>query len=249
MGDIWNIKEQYKRQMGNLWSRGDRGVFGGGYNPTITDEMTYLSISTTGNSVDFGNLVGLYADGGAYGNSTRGLFAKGKSDPFGDELEDRIDFVTVASTGNAADFGDMTQGTRGSGGGCGDNTRAIPSVGGYTGSRVNTIDYVTIATMGDGIDFGDLSVARSGANCFGDSTRGVISGGYGPASLNTIDYLTVSTLGDATDFGDLTRAVTHAGSADSSTRGVTAGGGEPSLSNVIHFVTIASTGDAADFGD
>ena len=34
MGNIWNIKEQYKRQMGSLWirsnSKGNRGMFGGG---------------------------------------------------------------------------------------------------------------------------------------------------------------------------------------------------------------------------
>ena len=34
MGNIWNIKEQYKRQMGNLWQRGTpagRAIMCGGY--------------------------------------------------------------------------------------------------------------------------------------------------------------------------------------------------------------------------
>jgi hypothetical protein len=36
-------------------SRG-RGVFGGGYNPTFTNRIEYITIATLGNSSDFGDL-------------------------------------------------------------------------------------------------------------------------------------------------------------------------------------------------
>ncbi len=46
MGDIWNIKEQYKRQMGSLWSRGDRGiVMGGDQTPAKVNVIDYITQS------------------------------------------------------------------------------------------------------------------------------------------------------------------------------------------------------------
>jgi hypothetical protein len=74
-----------------------------------------------------------------------------------------ISYVTIASTGNATEFGDLTQqryilaGT----------SSSITGVfaGGYNisvGDRVNTIDYITIATTGGATDFGDLTTAREG---------------------------------------------------------------------------------------
>ncbi len=63
-----------------------------------------------------------------------------------------IDYITIATTGNATDFGDMTD-SKGSFGGCiASPTRAL-RMGGYPGSDV--IDYVQIATTGNAADFGD----------------------------------------------------------------------------------------------
>ena len=52
-----------------------------------------------------------------------------------------IEYVTIATTGNAADFGDITDtGTRSSGGACSNATRALYG-GGANPSVLNTIDY------------------------------------------------------------------------------------------------------------
>ena len=106
MGNIWNIKEQYKRQMGNLWkfSGGDRACMHGGKNASegVEDTIDYVTIASTGDATDFGNLKGgrIYSRSAA--NSTRGLVMGADTAPF----ENNIEYVTVASLGNAADFGD-----------------------------------------------------------------------------------------------------------------------------------------------
>jgi hypothetical protein len=64
-----------------------------------------------------------------------------------------IDFVTISSTGNASDFGDLTV-ARGIMGCLSSSTR------GFCGSAdpsTQYIDYITIATTGNAVDFGDLN--------------------------------------------------------------------------------------------
>ena len=62
-------------------------------------------------------------------------------------------FITVATTGNASDFGDMQE-AKNAAGACASHTRGLIG-GGNTGSNVNTIDFLTVATLGDGQNFGD----------------------------------------------------------------------------------------------
>ena len=65
-----------------------------------------------------------------------------------------IDYITIASTGNATDFGDLTAGRR-SPGAVSSTTRGVWG-GGQTSSQIdNIIDYVTIASTGNATDFGD----------------------------------------------------------------------------------------------
>ena len=68
-----------------------------------------------------------------------------------------MDYITIASTGNATDFGDDQVGPDGYQGACSNGTRA--TVGGGNGA-VNIIAYLTIASTGNTTDFGDLTVAR-----------------------------------------------------------------------------------------
>ena len=157
---------------------------------------------------------------------------------------DVIDYVTISTTGNATDFGDLTAARlRGGGSGASSTTRGV--FGGGTGNdSSNVIDYVTIASTGDATDFGDLTSARYDNSGLSNSTRGIWAGG---TSSNVIDYITIGSTGNATDFGD--RSVTGGplGAFASSTRGVS--GGAPSGSNVIDYITIASTGNSTDFGN
>ena len=65
-----------------------------------------------------------------------------------------IEFATIATRGNATNFGDLTQARRGVSG-ASSSVRACFS-GGSTPSSVLTIDYIEIATGGNAVDFGDL---------------------------------------------------------------------------------------------
>ena len=87
---------------------GARGVYGPGEAPH-GDTIEYITISTLGNSKDFGNLSVTRFSGGSGGASrTRGIFAGGQHpSPF--SFKDEIDYITISSTGNATDFGNLTQ--------------------------------------------------------------------------------------------------------------------------------------------
>ncbi len=76
-----------------------------------------------------------------------------------------IQFVTIASMGNAQDFGDLSETRRGKAA-TASATRAISS-GGYNGSDyTNTIEYVTISTTGNAVNFGDqINTVESHAGC------------------------------------------------------------------------------------
>ena len=226
---------------------GTRGIFGSGEAPH-GDTIDFLTISTFGDSTDFGNLTQERMSGGSMGSSeTRGLFAGGQHpSPF--TFFNIIDFVTIASTGNATDFGDLENkayNVRG----CSSRTRGVAACGqkGPSFAAVNTIEYVTIASTGNANDFGDLSTVRTIVAPAASSTRGVFAGGHD--TTNVIDFITISSTGDATDFGDLSVARKGAAGCSNSTRALFGGGESPSNSNVIDFVTIATTGNAADFGD
>ena len=107
-----------------------------------------------------------------------------------------IEYITVASTGNSTDFGDMTESSYADMVG-GSETRAC----GATGNNNNTIYYVTMASTGNAQDFGDMTVARGVGGSCSDASRMLMWPGR--ASNTTIDYITVSTTGNAIDFGDL----------------------------------------------
>ena len=114
-----------------------------------------------------------------------------------------IDYITISSTGNALDFGDLTV-SRDNISACSSSTRGVFG-GGYTPTIVNTIDFITISSTGNAVDFGDLTQARYVSGACSSSTRGVFGGGFAPGAVNTIDFITISTQSNAVDFGDLTQ--------------------------------------------
>lgn len=225
-----------------------RGVFGGGN--AAGNVLQYVTIASTGNSIDFGDMSIPAQQRSACSSSTRGLFAGSRfSAP--NNNSNIIDYITIASTGNTQDFGDLTSG-RGAMGSLASPTRGVWAGGGQStpSPTVNTniIDYVTISTSGDALDFGDLS-SNSGNiySACSNSTRGIIPS---VGDTNTIEFITIATLGNSQDFGDLTVSRFGAGACSSSTRGVFGGGlVGPTLTNTIDYVTISTTGNATDFGD
>ena len=111
-----------------------------------------------------------------------------------------IDFITMASTGNATDFGDMLLGS--------DGSFETSSGGFFAGGngQIDVIEFITFATTGDVTDFGNLTDGVNLPAGLSNATRGIVGGGRDPAMSNIINYFTCSTAGNASDFGDLTVA-------------------------------------------
>ena len=140
-------------------SNGPRGVCGGGRTSGGVDVIEYITIASTGDATDFGDLVAAtYMYTGAVSDLTKGIWPGGHS---GGAYSDKMDVVNIASTGDATDFGNLTD-ARGYAAGCSNGTRACFG-GGYDpggGGAFNIIDYVTVASLGNASDFGDLTAAR-----------------------------------------------------------------------------------------
>ena len=83
---------------------------------------------------------------------TRGIRAGGYSGT------DRIEFFNMDSTGNAIDFGNLTDARWGIGSGS-DRTRGV-FAGGDSPGDVDTIDFITFSSTGNATDFGNLTANR-----------------------------------------------------------------------------------------
>ena len=263
--DFGDIRAQ--RAAPSVCSSSTRAIVAGGYHSTYHNNIDYVTISSGGGASTFGELVSPTGYGGACASSTRGIIAGGwnargtnagatSDKPYNNNI---IEFVTLASTGNATYFGDLVQ-YRQTDGGLSSPTRGIFAGGATYGSPGNypaykdtqVIDYITIASTGNAIQFGNLvhTIGWGSGKC-SNSTRGLFASGFDndPATYQTkISYITIATLGDTTEFGDTTVARSYIAGMASPTRAVFAGGG-PGPKNVIDYVTIASTGNATDFGD
>ena len=100
-------------------------------------------------------------------DSTRGLFAGGYN-----PVQDTIDYITMASEGDATDFGNLSVARR-SGMATGNSIDAI-FVGGYIPGVNGTVDKVIIQTTGDAVNWGDLSgTAFHEGACSSDSHGGL----------------------------------------------------------------------------
>ena len=182
-------------------SNATRGIrFGGGSGTTGVD---YSTIASGGTQQDFGTFRGGEQNMGA-ASPTRGLLARGNDSG----LQAGVDLITIASTGNAEVYGDLTVARYG-GGSSSSTTRAVFG-GGWASPLTNTIDYCQIATTGNAADFGDLTIARYGmSNCgASDNIRGMFMGGHTNPNphVDTVDYITFATEGNAVDFGNLDAA-------------------------------------------
>jgi hypothetical protein len=229
-------------------SRG-RGIVGGGSPGTDNNEqIEYMNIQSTGNAIDFGELIQARRGNGGCSSSTRGVFASGTAGNPSPAFSNSMEYIEIAVTSNAVTFGDLNYATRNLGG-VSSGTRGLFAGGGDNPALVDTIDYITFASIGNATDFGNLLAAIKGATGVGSPTRALFGGGITPSASNVIQYVTIATTGNATDFGDLTTARYFCGGVSSTTRGVWGGGIVSDDTNTIDYVTIASTGNATDFGD
>ena len=189
-----------------------RGICVGGITPGDSNVIQYVTIASTGNAVDFGDnsVIMNYAQAGQVGSSVRGIFGGAYTAGNSPNFKININFVTIASTGNAQEFGDLTL-ARGSLGAVGNSTRAV-FCGGYASPAIksNILDFITIATTGNAQDFGDLISGSSfvRGSC-SSPTRGVTAGGYAPGISNRMESIEILSTGNSVDFGDMVNAGTN----------------------------------------
>ena len=233
-------------------SSSTRGLFCHGANgngPAEVNIISFVTMASTGDSTDFGDSTQTSRQQAGVSNGTRAVFGGGYVEQSAPYVRDRMDYVTIAHTGNAADFGNLSNASRVTAS-VNSSTRGVFGLA-HPGAG-NILEFITIATTGDVTDFGDNTVRSDYPTATSNSTRGLFAGGDGPsdAANNVIDFITIATTGNAVDFGDLaSRRTRFVGATASPTRGIFAGGNSPSTDNVIQFVEIATTGNAQDFGD
>ena len=198
-GDLSNPKKH-----GCGVSNSTRGVVGPGEIPGSPrhNSIDYITMSSSGDAVDFGDSTNPNQMGsnGGLASQTRGLFCGGSipSTP----VVATIDFITISTTSNASDFGDL-QVAQERVGSCSNAVRGIVTTGAPSAS--NLIQFLTIATLGNAQDFGDATTTNYGKAGMSSPTRAVFGSDYGSDS-DVIDYVQIMTTGDAVDFGDLLAA-------------------------------------------
>ena len=188
------------------------------------------------------------------GGRGRGITGGGFVSPSSQNV---MDFIEIATSGNAQDFGDLTVILRNIAT-CASSTRGT-FAGGQSPSNSDVICFTTISSSGGANDFGNLREAMTNSNegCISDNTRGIILYG-GPTSLpqptvqGTLDFITIPTTGDSSVFGELSVARRQSASMASPTRGVFATGKNDTTSTylkLIDFVIIQTQGTAVTFGE
>jgi len=184
---------------------GARGVLAGGYAvPANTAKTSYINISSTGDSQDFGDLSVAIRYQAGCSSSTRGLTFGGYSNSY----QSTITKTTIASTGSHATFGNIVYNGSNTGflghGSFSNQTRAIKFTGNTGSAQPNQMNYVTIASDGNTSVFGDMTYNYRYGSVTGSKIRAMPMGGYdGSSASNVINVITISTTGDAQDFGDL----------------------------------------------
>ena len=218
---------------------GVRGITAGGNTPSLKEEIEFITISTFGNSQDFGNLTAASTGNAGSASNTRGIF-NGKGN-----LSNVIEFITIASLGNGQDFGDNSVGSAGYRASLSNQIRSVTGGANSPASGTgDTIDYVTIAQTGNSVDFGNLSGTREAAHAFASTTRGIFAGG---SSSPKIEFVTIMTTGNSVDFGSLSVGTVAGHGCSNATRGIMKM--RSSYINTIEYVTIATLGNSIDFGD
>ena len=97
MGSAWMQIQTFSPTLDG----GARGIRAGGY--PQTDRIEFFTISIAGNAIDFGNLSQSRNSLSSTASSTRAVFSNGQTTP---ASQTTMDYVAIATGGQAVDFGD-----------------------------------------------------------------------------------------------------------------------------------------------
>ena len=205
--DFGNLNVATLRDAGKVCNS-TRGIWASGQiipsSPGTINIIQFVTMATTGDATDFGDLTKDRRDAIGVQSPTRGVFAGQETKTPTDAVINVLDFITIATRGNAQDFGDTIESGNGSASGS-SSTRGIYAGGGEPGNS-NTISFITIATKGNAENFGDLTQSTSQNAGTSSQIRFIRAGGRTPSLTDVIDFVTIASAGDATDFGDIATA-------------------------------------------
>ena len=187
-----------------------RGIVAGGATPTYQATQTaidFVTIDSTGNTTSFGDLSSASSLNGSsqIGSATRGIFG-----PIGSNsgsLQNRIDFITIATTGDSIDFGDLSS-ARGNTQNGSNSVRGV--ITGGTPSQEG--DFITIASTGNASDFGELIDTTQESSIASSPIRGIVVTGA-PNAHDHLEAFEFATKGRNREFGNLTTPRNHNSSA------------------------------------
>ena len=259
-GDAVNFSDltQTAREVGGTAASKTRGIRAGGTisgSPpasTHTDTIDFITMAQQSDATDFGNLTTQSLSFGAStgGSETRGIFmfSMAASSPTR-TVVDTIEFVTIASTGNSLDFGNLTAASQTHQ--CSSSPTRTLKYGGFNPNRTAEIEFITTSSTGNAQNFGELTRACGRAGVCGNATRGIYAGGEDAADLtDEAEKIEYATLGNAVEFGRVVGTDREYGSAVSTpVRGVWSGGGPNPITNTLTYQALATKGTGIDFGD
>ncbi len=232
----------------NAGPGGQKAIFSGFNN----NEIQHVTISTLGDTADFGDLTETLRYGGVISNGSndRGIIA-------GDyPSTNTINYVTISINANAQDFGDLGSFNNDSRHGAknsisnGTNERGIFTGGVYPNYGADIHQFITISTLGNAKLFGNLETTMFNIGAHGTSNqtneRGIID------VRQVMEYITISTLGDSAFFGNhledgTTGGFGRIGHTSNGTDNRAVRGGTNSTTIAYH--TLATNSDSLDFGD
>ena len=190
------------------------------------------------------------------GNGGRGIFSHG-TEP---NSVKNIDYINIASTGNATAWGELLGNGTSLHGGASNNIRGA-FCGGFEGAptngRISTIQALTIPTEGEIFNFGDLQFNSQQLSGIGNNTRGIYANGYAypnmqPVASDSLNmtYTMIQFMSSAnrTDFGDIigNAACRDLATVETPIRGYFAGGEGTGLVPGTHNKNITIKGFASD---
>ena len=195
--DFGNLSSA-RNECSNL-SDATRGIMALGY-PATNNGIEYITMSSEGDSVDFGDMASALTGRATMSSPTRGVMSSGEGQTSPHAVTNTIEYLTISTLGNMADFGDAVRAVRYPAA-IANAVRGVKAMGGSPNTYTNQIEFITMATLGNAQDFGDLTMSDNdfGGGCLGSPTRAVFcTGNYTHA-----DYVQIMSTGNAQDFGDI----------------------------------------------
>ena len=235
---------------------GGRGTVSG--TDVSTDWILYKTIGSGSNTQEFGQM-NTHRDQakGTGSNGTKALMGGGYSDPGAGSTTwgvNDMDHVTVASTGDAGDFGNLAEAAGEGGHDGGSNGTLLFFHGGFaTNDQSIHMEQTTIASGSGGINAGDLEAKSNSQAVSNGDSKCLIMGGYigSGGALTSVSKHSFHTSNNATSYSGTSAGIYQAGTACATDRVVVAGGQQNDWAkiNVIQYFAVASEGDSTDKGD